>query len=195
MVLRRLGLVVGLLVYRLALAQAPGPGPGQGQTKDRAAPSPLPPEIKRAELAQLLAAHKGQPILINVFASFCEPCRAELPELGKFAERHPRIFMIGLAVDPNVEALPPFLAGVPKAFAVYRRPDGLKPLLPALRLPRDWNQSVPPGWYETIPLTFVYDAAGKFANGSVGQLSPAALDAFAKVDADAAAGAPRPRRR
>jgi len=157
----------------------------------RAEPAPLPPEIDQAQLARLLAAHKGQPILINVFASFCQPCRAELPELGKLAAAHPRIFMVGIAVDPDVAALPPFLAVVPKAFTVYRRADGLKSLLPALRLPRDWNESVPKGWHDTIPLTFVYDAAGTFANGSVGELSPAALRAFAQVDAPARPSRPR----
>jgi hypothetical protein len=43
------------------------------------------------------------------------------------------------------------------------------------------NESFPPGWERTIPLTFVYDAKGTFVTGSVGQLTPEALQELRKV--------------
>lgn len=43
--------------------------------------------VNYATPEELLAGHAGQPLVINFFASWCAPCRAELPDL---AEAHAR---------------------------------------------------------------------------------------------------------
>lgn len=35
-----------------------------------------------------LAAHKGSPVLLNFWASWCEPCRTEMPSLERLAALH-----------------------------------------------------------------------------------------------------------
>jgi thiol-disulfide isomerase/thioredoxin len=35
-----------------------------------------------------LAAQRGQPVLLNFWASWCEPCRNEMPTLEQLAARH-----------------------------------------------------------------------------------------------------------
>lgn len=35
-----------------------------------------------------LAAHKGRPVLLNFWASWCEPCRTEMPSLERLASLH-----------------------------------------------------------------------------------------------------------
>ncbi|NND02339.1 MAG: redoxin domain-containing protein [Acidimicrobiia bacterium] len=48
---------------------------------------------------------EGTPVLLNLWASWCTPCRAEMPALEAAAGRHPNVKVVGVAVqDDNVAA-------------------------------------------------------------------------------------------
>ncbi len=46
-----------------------------------------------------LSGLKGRTVVINFWATWCTPCLAELPTLNAFAEAHPEITVVGIAVD------------------------------------------------------------------------------------------------
>ena len=149
-----------------------------------AAPAATPQEIDARGMTELLAAHRGQPVLVNVFATWCEPCRRELPALDKLRRAHPKAYVVGVAVDERdaMAKLREFVAGtVPKDLPVRWSPAGTSPLLPSLKLPQDWYDAMPKGWDKKVPLSFVFNAAGEFENGSVGEVSPEALAAFDEI--------------
>lgn len=54
-------------------------------------------------LSQQLEAD-DRTVVVNLWASWCEPCRAETPDISAFAEANPDVKVIGVAVDDTEEA-------------------------------------------------------------------------------------------
>lgn len=52
----------------------------------------------RGEL-QTLARYRGQWVLLNLWATWCTPCLAEMPELEALSKSHQDVVVLGLAVD------------------------------------------------------------------------------------------------
>lgn len=44
-------------------------------------------------------AMKGKPVVIELFAQYCEPCKRTLPALVAFAKEHPEVHVVGLGQD------------------------------------------------------------------------------------------------
>lgn len=100
------------------------------------------PDTAGAEVA--LAGARGQIVLVHFFATWCEPCREELPALNRLAARGQgtlKVLAISVAeVDPRVRR---FLETMPLDFPVLLDRDRA--------VAKAWNVS-------TLPTTFVLDA-------------------------------------
>lgn len=71
---------------------------------------------------------KGRPVVLNFWATWCGPCRFEVPAISRFAKRHPDIAVWGVAVEPaprirqaidELEIDYPVLLGSPELLATY----------------------------------------------------------------------------
>lgn len=73
-----------------------------------------------------LANYRGQVVVLNFWATWCQPCVEEAPSLEKFsAEMQPLgVTVIGVSVDEDVAALQKFVADYRLSFPIARDPGG-----------------------------------------------------------------------
>jgi thiol-disulfide isomerase/thioredoxin len=133
-----------------ASSEAPGGEAMTGQLDRSHKGSPLPDfTVRDANGKQLaLPSLKGKPTLINLWATWCGPCVAELPALGKLAvERVGELRVLAISQDMETAKVAPFLAahGVPQ-FEAW------------LDSENDLTFHYGTG---TLPTTVLYDAEGK----------------------------------
>ena len=72
-------------------------------------------------LAKLVAENKNKVVVVNVFASWCPPCRKEVPGLVEVRKALPESVMtlIGVSVDKTPKALYNFLDGMGVNYPMY----------------------------------------------------------------------------
>lgn len=116
-----------------------------------------------------LAAMRGQVVVLNLWASWCAPCRQEMPVLARLAHEYAArgVLVLGLSADDRHD-----LRDAQEVARGYDYPLGL-----LAEAPRNGF-----GQPAALPLTYVIDANGRIdsvlraANGSVEQVLRAAID-------------------
>ena len=83
-----------IIVLSLGITRARGPEP-------KAEVAALSLQLLSGE-TQDLASLRGRPILLNVWATWCGPCKLEVPALVRFAERHPEFAVIGIVAPSSL---------------------------------------------------------------------------------------------
>lgn len=149
-----------VLVVLLFLASG---APGAPQTQKSAAVKD-PAVIDAQGFAKLLQENRGRPLVVNFWATWCEPCRSEYPLLNDLAKQYaPQgLRVIGVSLDDEGEMIlvRRFLARHKPVFRNYRKKHGGE---------AEFVQAVFPGWNGAIPATFFYARDGRQVGHLLGE--------------------------
>lgn len=136
------------------------------------APSPLPPTpasgpvlkpVEAATLKTILKRKRGKVVLINLWATWCVPCREEFPDLiklyGKFRDRGLELILISVDFAEQRRQVEAFLKENGVTFPTYiNAEEGTEDLIGFLA----------PDWIGGLPTTLVIDRKGRLKRSLVG---------------------------
>ena len=111
--------------------------------------SSVPEEVDPEEIEKLVEDEKGKVLILNFWATWCAPCRAEIRDLVRIRQDYSpdRVSIIGISLDFNPRAVPDFMERKNMNYPVYIS-----------------SQDVMDAYDITgIPYTLIYDAEGNLA--------------------------------
>lgn len=147
--MRRFALAVALVV---SLAACGGTDSGSGSVPDLAVRSLVADGSAEASLADF----SGEPMVLNLWAPWCPPCRTEMPDFDTVAGEFPGVRFVGMATGTEEAAAADFAAEVGVSYdLVYDIDDAAFEAFSVVDL----------------PATFLVDADGEIVDTHLGVLS------------------------
>jgi thiol-disulfide isomerase/thioredoxin len=110
--------LLSLFIF-LAAGMAPAPGAADGEIPVGGTLLNLPMQGLTGN-SSFLSEYRGKPLIINVWASYCGPCLAEMGSLERLWQRYgDRFNVIGVSIDDFRDRADEFLAKADTSFPHY----------------------------------------------------------------------------
>ena len=131
--------------------------------------------VDESGFQKLIAANKGKVLIVNFWATWCAPCREEMPQMIALEQRHAakgvRLLLVS-ADEPGDEAQ-------------------AARFLTSQKAPQPWYRkhtsdddrfitSIDPKWSGALPATFIYDRAGRRVRTFPGETAMKDIEAAIK---------------
>jgi cytochrome c-type biogenesis protein len=158
-----------------------------GEVPQRVGPGAPAPEYGAALLdgdSLSLASLEGTPVLLNVWATWCHPCREEMPDLQALSERYRDrgLRVLGVSIDQrgSDEAIRAFLGEAGVDFTILLDPrDVVSRRFQAMG----------------VPETYLIDREGVIRKRWIGRFEPLGEETIEAVEGMLGFSPPRPARR
>lgn len=130
------------------------------------------PAVDEASYSKTVAAQRGKVVLVNFWATWCAPCRKEMPDLAALEKRLRArgLVMVTVSADEPEDA--------PAAEAFLRKSGVNGPAyLKKTRNDDAFITAVDAKWSGALPATFLYDRQGRKADSFFGEVAIKDLEA------------------
>ena len=111
--------------------------------------------IAESELQELIDNRNGKILLLNIWATWCPPCRKEIPDLVKLSDNYKNIVdVIGISIDYSEDLeqkILPFLEKNNVSYVNY---------ISAFRKDEDLINFLNKNWSGALPASFIYNPNG-----------------------------------
>jgi thiol-disulfide isomerase/thioredoxin len=129
--------------------------------------------VNAEEMQALLKRDGTRPLLVNFWATWCDPCREEFPDLVKIDKQYrPKsIDFIAISLDDLADlkiAVPKFLREMRATMPNY---------ILSVSDPEPAIKSIDPAWDGALPATFLYDSKGEVVYKHFGRVNAVELRA------------------
>jgi thiol-disulfide isomerase/thioredoxin len=115
-----------------------------------------------SKLGATLRSMRGEPVVVNYWATWCEPCKVEMPRIVDASEKYSgRVGFLGVNVEDDVQAAEEFVRRYKIPFRSVADPQG--------KIRRDEKVL-------GLPVTQFYDADGKLALVHQGEIKADELE-------------------
>ena len=114
---------------------------------------------------------KDKVVILNLWATWCPPCRKEMPDLVRLSELLPKdkFLVVGLSIDDNLEDVQKYMSGIDIPFPMFWDTGGQKiasPIFKAFKYPQ----------------TFVFNRKGVLVEKILGIFPWASPDVIAALE-------------
>jgi thiol-disulfide isomerase/thioredoxin len=120
--------------------------------------------VTAADIQRAIANAGAKAVLVNMWATWCGPCREEFPGLVRVAHKYQnqglKVLLVSADDDSEMASVKKFLAAQGVDFPAYLKAEKDQPFIDGLDK----------RWTGALPATFIYDGTGKlrdFWEGSV----------------------------
>ena len=129
--------------------------------------------VDEASYPRMVSGYKGKVLLVDFWATWCVPCRAELPQLAKLQAK---LKAKGLEIITISADEPERVAAAPR----FLKETGASAMPAYVKRAKDDDKFIgglDPKWQGALPALFLYDKTGKKVQAFFGETPIAQIEA------------------